>query len=200
MTNQPLSVIVITIIITTFTATTSSAATRWSTTGSGRYSSAQIHSRSFAPLLRGETDTHREYAIYGYNNKRVGITAGGWTLLRPHDADAAPPALYTHNVQQGLAFGMGQRSERARRWPNLAAGNYIPGAEMPVWRMTWPVDWARDQGQVRDLLFHNPSDPGQERSLAAERPDQVERLVELLAAHTRAIGAPEEALRRLHLS
>jgi arylsulfatase A-like enzyme len=159
-----------------------------------------IHSRSFAPLLRGETDTHREYAIYGYNNKRIGITAGEWTLLRYHDPDAAPPALYTHHVQHGMGFGMAQRDHRALRFPNLTAGRFIPGVETPIWRMTWPQDWARDQEPRVDMLFHNPSDPGQEHSLARERRDITEWLSGLLSAHAHSLGAPEEACKRLHLA
>jgi len=157
------------------------------------------HSRSFAPVLRGETATHRPYAVYGYNNKRIGITAGQWTLLRDHDADRAPPALYTHNVQQGLAFGMGQREQRPLSFPDIVAGRFIRGVDTPVWRITWPQDWARDQPPRGDLLFHNPSDPEQERSVAHERRDEVRRLETLLREHAVALGAPDEALARLHL-
>jgi arylsulfatase A-like enzyme len=162
--------------------------------------SEHIHSRSFAPVLRGEANIHRDYAVYGYNNKRVGITAGEWTLLRFHDPDAAPPALYTHNVQQGLSFGMGQRDHRALSFPDLTAGQFIPGVDTPTWRMTWPQDWARDQAPRDDLLFHNPSDSGQEHSLVDQHPDELRRLAHILSTHANALGAPEEARRRLRLN
>ncbi len=159
-----------------------------------------VHSRSFAPVLRGEADRHREFAVYAYNNKRVGITAGEWTLLRYHDPDQAPAALYTHHVQQGLGFGMGQRERRVHDYPAIQAGQFIPGVEMPVWRVPLPVDYAHEQPMAMgDLLFHNPTDPGQERSLTAERPDRVQWLEGLLREQARAVGAPDEQMRRLRL-
>jgi arylsulfatase A-like enzyme len=162
--------------------------------------SPQAHSRSLAPLLRGEAFEHRPHAVYGYNNKRVGITAGDWTLLRYHDPDAAPPCIYTHNVQQGLAFGMGQRDARALRFPEIEAGRFIPGLDTPVWRVPLFADHARRQPDPGgSLLFHNLSDPAQERDLSAARPDQLRHMERLLHDHARALGAPEEQLQRLRL-
>lgn len=159
-----------------------------------------VHSRSFAPVLRGDRTNHRDYAVYGYNNKRIGITAGEWTLLRFHETEAAWPVIYTHNVQQGLGFGMGQRDKRPREISRIAAGQFIPGVEMPVWRVPLPADHATRQPTPRDdLLFHNPSDPAQERDVAAEQPEALNRLHSILSEHAAAIGAPEEQMRRLRL-
>jgi arylsulfatase A-like enzyme len=159
-----------------------------------------IHSRSFAPVLRGETQAHRDYAVYAYNNKRVGITTNEWTLLRYQDPTAAPAAIYTHNVQQGLDFGMGQRARRTQLYPAITADRYLPGVDMPVWRVPLPQDYASEQPlALGDLLFHNPSDPGQERSLTTERPDVVQQLERLLRDEAMAVGAPDEQLKRLQL-
>lgn len=159
-----------------------------------------IHSRSFAPVIRGEQTTHREQAIYAYNNKRIGITAGDWTLLRFHDPDAAPPEIYTHNVQQGLGFGMHRRNERPLDFPDLIAGRFIPGVTTPVWRVAFPVDPAHAQPTPHnDLLFHNATDPGQERDVATEHPEIVRELAERLHGHALALGAPEGQLQRLKL-
>ena len=84
---------------------------------------------------------------------------------------------------------------------NISAGQFIPGVEMPVWRVPLPADHATRQPTPRDdLLFHNPSDPAQERNIALERPEELRRLHMLLCEHARAIGAPEEQVRRLHLA
>jgi hypothetical protein len=161
----------------------------------------QIQSRSFAPLLRGERATHRESALYAYNNRRIGVTDGEWTLLRFHDAAAAPAAIYTHNVQQGLGFGMNQRRERPMVVPTIEAGQFIPGLEMPVWRVPLPVDYAAERPPPNDdLLFHTAADPEQLHDLAATRPDQLRRLEELLRERAMAANAPDEQLRRLRIS
>lgn len=160
----------------------------------------QIHSQSFAPVLRGERETHRESALFAYNNRRVGITDGEWTLLRFHDSAAAPAAIYTHNVQQGLGFGMNQRHARPLTVSNIEAGRFIPGLEMPLWRVPLPVDYARERPPPNDdLLFHTAADPKQEQDLAGARPDQLRRLAELLRVRALAANAPAEQLRRLRV-
>jgi hypothetical protein len=161
----------------------------------------QIHSRSFAPVLRGETAQHRDHAMWAYNNRRVGVTTGDWTLLRFHRPDAAPAAIYTHNVQQGLGFGMGQRERRPLSFPSITAGRHIPGVETPVWRVELPFDHARMRPPpLDDLLFHNLSDPEQERDLAAARPEVMGELEALMREHALAVGAPREQLLRLGLA
>lgn len=161
----------------------------------------QLHSRSFAPVLRGEADVHRASALYAYNNRRVGITDGAWTLLRFHDARAAPAAIYTHNVQQGLNFGMGQRTARPLTVQGLEAGHFIPGLDMPVWRVPLPVDYQATRPPPNDdLLFHTAADPEQAHDLAAAEPARLRMMEELLRERARAAGAPDEQLRRLRVS
>lgn len=161
----------------------------------------QIHSRSLAPLLRGETARHRDHALWAYNNRRVGVTTGDWTLLRFHRPDAAPAAIYTHDVQQGLGFGMGQRERRHLAFPGITAGRHIPGVETPVWRAELPIDHARMRPPpLDDLLFHNPTDPEQEHDRAAAQPGVVSDLAALMREHALAIGAPREQLLRLGLA
>jgi hypothetical protein len=162
---------------------------------------AQIHSRSFAPLSTGKSDAHRDYAVYGYASDRIGITRGEWTLLRDHDPAAAPACWYSHHAQQLNSRGWGARKDRSFDFPALAAGRYLPGVDAPVWRM--PAAPGRI-GQLPpprdDLLFHNPSDPRQDKNAAAENPDVVRDLAATLKQHAESVGAPEEQLKRLRLA
>ncbi len=155
-----------------------------------------IHSRSFLPVLKGEAETHRDYAVYGYASERVGITTDQWTLLRDHDPQAAPAYIYTHQVEHLKGFGWRRRRDRELSFPDLEAGRFIPGVDMLVWRMRAR---ALAPSPREDLLFHNPTDPSQERNMAPNQPVVVKQLEGILRDHARALQAPVEQLRRLRL-
>ncbi|MDP9314916.1 MAG: sulfatase [Chloroflexota bacterium] len=161
---------------------------------------SNIHSRSFAPVLLGKTDTHRDHVVYGYNNQSIGITTHDWTLLRDHDGHAAAPYAYTHQVDQVLGRSLWMRHERPAAYPNLEAGYFIPGVDMPVWKTPTSVNRPRVPRTPRpDLLFDNRADAKQEQDLATERPDMVTELAKLLRDHTEAVSAPLEQQLRLRL-
>ena len=157
---------------------------------------ANIHSRTFAPVLRGETAAHRDHAVYGYANQRVGITSGDWTLLRDHDPAGGAAYWYTQQVEQVRTRSFGARRERLFTSPDLVPGGFLPGVEMPVWRM--PTGWSPEPPRD-DLLFNNQADPGQQHNVAPDNPDVIRRLEVQLRDHALALGAPEEQLGRLRL-
>lgn len=162
--------------------------------------SPTIHSRSFAPVLLGQADTHRDHVMYGYNNQSIGVTAGDWTLLRDHDGRAAQPYAYTHQVDQVLGRSVGMRSSRPHAYPNIQAGNFLAGVNMPVWRTPTYIKPPTNPRTPRpDLLFHRPSDPCQERNLAEQRPEVVAQLVSIVRGHAEAVAAPAEQHVRLRL-
>jgi hypothetical protein len=78
---------------------------------------ANIHSRSFAPVLVGHQAQHRDYAVYAYNNHRVGATMGDWTLLRDHDATQSPAYWYPHQVDQLHGRSVWMRGNRPHVYP-----------------------------------------------------------------------------------
>jgi hypothetical protein len=163
-------------------------------------SEAFIHSRSFAPVLLARAErAHREVAVYGYTQQRIGVTSGEWTLLRCHDPDAAPAVRYTHQIEQTYGSGFWLRHQRRFDFEDLDAGRFMPGARMPVWRMPYRHDPARDVALREDLLFNNRSDPGQERSVAHEHSDVVRWLEGLVRGQAHAVQAPEDQFRRLQL-
>jgi arylsulfatase A-like enzyme len=157
------------------------------------------HGSSFAGLAQGRPANARDRAVYGYSNQRVGITQGEWTLLRDHDPARAPALWYTHQVEHLNARSMGARRNRPLQFA-LESGRFIPDLETPVWRMAAGSFEVKHLGAPRaDLLYHNASDPAQERDLALERPDAVRALEDGLREHLRALGAPEEQFARLRL-
>ena len=160
-------------------------------------SAEYVHSRSFAPVLLGERATHRDHAVYAYNNQSVGITAGEWTLLRDHHQAAAPGYWYTHQVDQLHGRSLWMRNHRPARYPDIEAGHFIHGVDMPMWRTLKRPD--RPAPPRPDLLFHNPSDPDQEYDRAHDRSDIRDHLIKLLRDHALAVHAPEEQRRRLHV-
>lgn len=160
-----------------------------------------LHSRSFAPTITGDVPSQRDYAVYGYNNRLLGLTAGEWTLLRDFDDEAAAAYIYTHQVEHLNGFSNWTRKHwRRTDYCDLQAGRFIPGVDMPVWRMTRQTGPTMTLEPRRpDLLFHNPTDPAQETNLADQRPEVVAGLERLLRHHMQTLGVPEEQFQRLRL-
>lgn len=162
---------------------------------------AATHARSFAATIEDPERDHRALAISGYNNERVAISDREWTLLRTHEPGAAPPYVYTQQIEQVNNFGLFMREYwRREDFEDIEAGHFIPGTGMPVWRMLRDdgEGWDADQ-PPGDLLFH-ADDVSQLVDRSAAEPAVVARLERALARHAVAIGAPEEQLMRLRLA
>ncbi|PYE54618.1 sulfatase [Deinococcus yavapaiensis] len=158
------------------------------------------HSRSLLPLVLGETDAHRDLAVYGYANQRVGVTDGTWTLLRDQDPSAAPPHWYSLQVGHLDARSTGARRQRPTEFPDLEAGRFIPGVTTPHWKMPVRAYDVTHLGPPRpDLLYHTALDPLQERDLTAAEPAELRRLEDRLRVHMHALGVPDEQYARLRL-
>jgi arylsulfatase A-like enzyme len=158
--------------------------------------SPRLHGESFAPLLRGARSDHRDHAVTGYYGGRLAVRSEGWTLLRAQDPALGPLYQYTHDMQVlDRSFRARRRQPDAFVVPDMEAGCFIPGVEMPVWRIPDRRDWGKVH---RDLLFGS-DDPAQERNLAAEHPEQVRRLEAVLRQHLLDRQAPAELFSRLRL-
>ena len=77
---------------------------------------------------------------------------------------------------------------------DIEAGRFIPGVDMPVWR----IPERRTFGQHPDMLF-GPDEAEQTRDLASEHPAQIQRLEQVLRAHLLDRQAPQEVMQRLRL-
>lgn len=155
-----------------------------------------VHGRSFAPVLRGESDAHRDYTVSGYYGGRVAVRSEGWTLLRAQDPSRAPLFEYTHDLQVlDRSWACRRRDPAAFVVPDLEAGRFISGLDMPVWRIPERRRW----GDHPDLLF-GPDDPAQERDVSRDHPEQVRRLEEILRQHMVDRNVPHELFARLRVN
>jgi arylsulfatase A-like enzyme len=140
----------------------------------------RTHSRSLLPLITGETDDHREYALYGYFGRDVCVTDGRYTYF--HTGDDTTVNVYSTMQFAGTAS------------PDDTAT--VPYADTAVWRVP-----ARDGGQQAEgpTLYDTDEDPAQTTDLVDERPAEVERMQGLLRDGLETLEAPGEQFDRLGL-
>lgn len=89
-----------------------------------------VHGKDLLPLLNGETEWVRDFALYGWYGQPVNITDGHYTYFRAAVDDNQP--LYWY----GAALTTFQRY-LGNGIPNeyLDTGNYLPWAGIPVYRI-----------------------------------------------------------------
>jgi arylsulfatase A-like enzyme len=150
---------------------------------------SHLHSRSLTSLLRDEADRHRDWALYGYWGSSLNVTDGRWTYFQPCE-DGAPAEIYsTMMLNPGAWFYPPA--------PHLDAegGRFLPYTDSPVWRYRAP-SYSRHEDP---MLFDVQTDPGQTHDLAAEQPEETQRMRELLVQALRELEAPKSQYRRLGL-
>jgi arylsulfatase A-like enzyme len=148
-----------------------------------------VHSRSLMPIVKGETDRHRNWALYGYWGSTVNVTDGRHTYLRPcrDDVDA-----YTYSTRMMNPHGWFVPPKPQKQ---AEAGRYLPYTDTPVWRYP-EKSYTR---HAEPLLFDIAEDPEQRENLAGRDPESEERMRRLLVEALRELRAPEEQYARLGL-
>jgi arylsulfatase A-like enzyme len=147
----------------------------------------RTHGRSLLSLLRGETDGHRDLALYGYFGAGVNVTDGRYTYHHPNpDPDEATDCYSTYQTPGGRSAAAQTAAEAAT----------VPYADAPVWR--YPLDSSVQN--ERPLLFDVDADPGQAENLAADAPDERARMRDLLIEGMERLGAPDAQFDRLGLT
>lgn len=147
------------------------------------------HSRSFAPLLRGETDEHRDWALYGYWVSSVNVTDGRYVYMHPCDPSVD---VECHSTSMMNAYGYFTPEEPK---PDAEAGTFPPYTDTPVWTFS---DSSYTQNE-EPLLFDRERDPIQERNLIDAKPEVAERMRELLETALDELAAPARQYERLRL-
>ena len=140
------------------------------------------HSRSLLPLVRGEREDHREYALYGYFGADACITDGRYTYFHPGE-EGAPVNVYS--------------TMHMRAKEGAAEVASVPYTDDAVWR--YPAGDGSRQAE-EPMLFDTDEDPGQEENLVDERPGEVERMRGLLVDALSELDAPAEQFERFGLS
>ena len=136
------------------------------------------HGRSLMPLLRGETDRHRELLLYGTFAAGCVVSDEDWTLAQSSRPEG-PLNWYS-------TTGMNSA-------PDMTSGHFIPGVETPQWRVPAQPRVCPDYLWSREEFSLAP------RNLHAQEPARVRRMQELLRAGLAECEAPPETLARLGL-
>jgi arylsulfatase A-like enzyme len=146
------------------------------------------HSRSLLPLLRGEPERHRDWALYGYWGSSVNVTDGRYTYLRATDPDATAECYSTEMMNPHRWF--------QPRSPKTAAETAdLPYTDTPVWRFSAPVSPRHEESH----LYDTEADPAQETNIAGDGRAAEDRLETLLVEGLDALEAPASVYDRLGL-
>jgi len=146
------------------------------------------HGQSLLPLLCGETDTHRDRALYGYWGSSVNVTDGQYTYLHPTETDVS---AYCHSTTM-----LSPRQFATPAEPRLEAesGAFLPYTDSPVWRYEAPPFVQNEE----PLLFDSRTDPEQTTN-RADDPELRERLQAQLSRGLEELAAPDRTFDRLGL-
>jgi len=152
---------------------------------------ASSHSQSFVPLLGGDTSSTRDAVIYGTFGQGICCTDGSWTLIQPPDR-TKPLFAYSTMVPTTI-----DPQDTA-----VDHGTYIPGVEMPLWKLPISPDGPQDRRPLdsEPLLYHRKTDPGQQDNVWNTEIEQRERMERILAEKLNNYGAPPELFGRLGLA
>jgi hypothetical protein len=146
----------------------------------------ETHSRSLLPFLEGETDVHREWALYGWWGSTINVTDGRYTYMHPCSAH---DSVHCYSTSQMNPWGwMGPKTPKE----DAESGRLLPYTDAPVWRFSAPPDPAHEE----PLLFDVRVDPRQLNDLTGENSDQVERMRNLLLEGMEELQAPEDQYER----
>jgi arylsulfatase A-like enzyme len=151
------------------------------------------HSRSLLPLVRGDTDTHRDAVLYGWFGGAVNVTDGQHTYFHP----GRPQTEVSCHSSRLLATFPTDAWFRAPPLPgDVESGRFLPYTDTQVWRYpggAWPQ-------AERPELYDVAADPDQLDDLAGRGDPNEERLRSLLERELRALDAPPAQFERLELA
>jgi arylsulfatase A-like enzyme len=147
------------------------------------------HSRSLMPLVRGESTSHRDYALYGYWGSSVNVTDGGHTYHHPPDPDSTT-ACHSTSMQNPHSWFTPPTAR-----PDADAGDFLPYTDSMVWR--YDADsWLQHRNE---RLYDVRTDPQQQRNVVDEDPDAAERMRSALESELDELDAPASQWERLGL-
>ena len=145
------------------------------------------HSRSLGPLLDGETDAHRDWALYGYWGSAVNVTDGTYTYHHPCDGETDAHCYSTTMMNPNSWFTPCEPKTEAE------SGAFLPYTDTPVWRFAGASFEQLDE----PLLFDVTTDPSQESDLAEGEP--TERMQALMQTALDILDCPSHQYERLDL-
>lgn len=150
---------------------------------------ADTHGRSLRPVLDGDAESVRDWALYGYWGSSVNVTDGRYTYLHPTDPEARS-YCYSTTMMNPRRF-----SVPAVPKTEAESGSFLPYTDAPVWRYA-----THSFVQNEDpMLFDSDDDSEQSRNLAGTDEERRTEMEELLGEALGALEAPDWQYDRLEL-
>jgi arylsulfatase A-like enzyme len=149
----------------------------------------RVHSQSLLPLLKGDTQIHRETALFGYWGTAVNITDGQYTYLHPSRPERPSYCFSTSMMNPDSFFTPPEPETEAESVPGL------PYADTPVWKFPGTTDSQLGERGLYDVT----EDWYQTDNLAPGEPETVAAFQELLGSVLTEYDAPATLYERLGL-
>ena len=136
------------------------------------------HGRSLLPLLLGQTEVHRDHVLFGDFGNGVCLATDEWILAQ--GCQASRPLNWYSTTSTRVS-------------PDMVSGKFIPGVEIPQWRV--PVTGA----DCPSFLWRRHPFSLTPRNVIDEEPDALRQMKERLRDALAALPAPPELLHRLDI-
>jgi len=161
------------------------------------------HGRSLVPLLTGEVEAVREWALGGVWGRWVQVTDGRRKYARGSVEGNRPLSMWSNRwstMPTHVSGFDGLPLPDQRAWLDT-----MPGSEIPVIRQPYDADdplpfWGAGRAQQEThFLFDLDVDPDEQENRAARGESVEADMLELLHVALREIDAPEEQFTRLRM-
>ncbi|MFQ5698407.1 MAG: sulfatase-like hydrolase/transferase [Myxococcota bacterium] len=159
----------------------------------------RTHGFSLAPLIRGQTESVRDYALAGVWGREVHYLDGRFKYARAPVGPNAPLSMWSNRWSTMPVHLPVPRELLLPPPDDRARLDHMPGSRIPVLRQPWDAGdrvpyWAR--APFRGTCLYEPrEDPAEERNLVGGPEER--RMASRLREALRDLEAPEDQLSRL---
>lgn len=153
------------------------------------------HSRRLMPILLGNSDKVRDWAIYGYFGQAINVTDGTHTYHVAPD-ESVPVYNYSTMYINPVAFFFPGYVPQ-----EVESGKFLPFTDATVWKypVKVPPEFAFFKKGYETELYDVENDPWQENNLINQSPELQGRMKGLLRTALTELQAPKEAFQRAGL-
>ncbi len=158
----------------------------------------RTHGRSLLPLLRGETDSTRDYALCGIWGREVHLIFDEFKYARAPEGDNAPLSMWSNrwSTMPGMGRNLQLPPPDDRAWLDRMPGSSIPVIRQPFQQGDLQPYWA-----VGDFtgshLSRLSEDPTEAENRVGERAEA--EAADLLREALLEVEAPDDQIARLGL-
>ena len=158
----------------------------------------RTHGRSLLPLLRGEVDSTRDYALCGIWGREVHLIFDEFKYARAPEGDNAPLSVWSNrwSTMPGMARNLQLPPPDDRAWLDRMPGSKIPVIRQPFQQGDLLPYWA-----VGDFtgshLYRLSEDPTEAENRVGERAEA--EAADLLREALLEVEAPDDQIARLGL-